>query len=488
MLGQLFQPFLHQAWRQSFLFVCTLITIFLWSPAAAVGQTQLAGVCPAACGIKIRITSANLTEANDGMLVNVEWTLEQTAPEIKLRSIQVFARVKLGIDKVENTVNVSSTARQATLKLSRRFEFDFKDVEDLTTKVTALADALPSTPVTNITSRKIVGSGGDSAVEVTWGNPGPLPCSANVFDVRVAATNEKGDRLTGVTTAPPSARSARAEVKGDVNKKGLHNPEATVKLLNSLIECPETKFNSSPVAAVPRDNSGQTKVTLKKITFQEGGGRIDSLVDWEVVEPSGFKATKFDLKFEIEEPAGKIIVNNRTASGDQRSLVGPQVQTGGLRSLTVTITATFRDNANTTVLTREDKKTQAFSVKGAIKPVAEIAPAGSKPTPPDNTPVKLEVTNLKVASASNLHRVTSVWQLQLPQGVTVLGFELETTVAGTQNKVNRSAVFPGNSRQGEVNFSFSEVGNQVKGAQVKVTANLKRADGRTFQQTATRKD
>ncbi len=368
MLCQQLQTLLYRARRQSFLFVCALIAINLWSPAVAVGQTQLAGVCPAACGIKIRITNATLTEANDGMLVNVEWTLEQTAPEIKLRQITVFARVKLGIDKVENTVNVSSTSRRVTFKLSRLLEFDFKDVEVLTTKVTAVADPLPKIPVTNITSRKIVGEGGDSAVEVNWGDPGPLPCSADVFEVLVAATNEKGDRLTGSTTKPPSARSAQAEVKGVLNKKGLHNPEATINVRTNLIECVEIKTNSSPTATVPLDNSGQTKVTIKKITFREDGGRVDPTVDWEVVEPVGFKATNFNLKFEIEDATGQITVNNRTALGNERSALGPQLGRGNLRGVTVTITATFKDNANTIVLTREDKKTQPFNLKQVLKP------------------------------------------------------------------------------------------------------------------------
>lgn len=381
MLCQQLQTLLYRARLQGLLFLGALIAINLWSPAVAVGQTQLAGVCPAACGIKIRITSANLTEANDGMLVNVEWTLEQTAPEIKLKHLTVFARVKLGIDNVENTVNVSPTSRQATFKLSRRLEFDFKDVEVLTTKVTAFADELPRIPVNNITSRKIVGEGRDSAVEVAWGDPGPLPCSAIDFEVLVAATNEKGDRLTGNTSRPLSARSAKEELSGVLNKKGLHNPEATINVLNNKIECVEIKTNSSPVATVPRDNSGQTKVTIKNIRFQESSGRVDSTVDWEVVEPSGFKATKFDLKFEIEDATGKITVNNHSAGGSERSTFGPQVATGNFRGLTVTIAATFRDTANTIVLTREDKKRQLFNLKQLDKPVVN-PPAVPKPSAP----------------------------------------------------------------------------------------------------------
>ena len=156
MLSQQFQLLLHKARLQSLFFFCTLIAITLCSSGEAFGQgVNLEGSCPAACGIKIQITNATLTEANDGMLVKVEWTLAQTAPEIKLKNLTIFARVKLGIDNVENTLTVASTARKATLKLSRNFEFDFKDVEVLTTKVTAFAEALPPIPITNIPSKKI---------------------------------------------------------------------------------------------------------------------------------------------------------------------------------------------------------------------------------------------------------------------------------------------------------------------------------------------
>ena len=41
-------------------------------------------------------------------------------------------------------------------------------------------------------------------------------------------------------------------------------------------------------------------MTIKSITFREAGGRVDATVDWEVVEPSGFKATNFNLKFDLE--------------------------------------------------------------------------------------------------------------------------------------------------------------------------------------------
>ena len=378
---------LHRARPQSFLFFCALIAISLWSSAVAVGQVQLAGVCPAACGIKIHITNATLTEANDGMLVNVEWTLEQTAPEIKLRQITVFARVKLGIDKVENTVNVASTSRQVTFKLSRRLEFDFKDVEVLTTKVTAIADALPSIPVTNIPSQKITGQGNDSAVEVTWVTPAPLPCSAQTIEVKVAATNEKGDRLTGIETRALSVHSASIDLKGDTNKKGLHDPEATVRVINSLIECEEIK-NFPPTQAGFSGGTGSQGASSSKVTItnlsliKESPVRASAKVDWSVVEPAGFKATGFALKFDVEDTSGKISTFTLDFNGSQRSYdAGGIASPGNLRGATVTITATFKDNANTTVLTREDKKTQSFNLKQVDTPVVN-KPAVPKPGGP----------------------------------------------------------------------------------------------------------
>ncbi len=374
MLCQQLQTLLYRARLQGFLFFCALIAINLWSPAVAVGQYQLVGVCPAACGIKIHITSATLTEANDGMLVNVEWTLEQTAPEIKLKNLTVFARVKLGIDKVENTVNVSSTARKVTFKLSRLLEFDFKDVEVLTTKVTAIADALPRIPVTNIASRKIVGEGRDSAVEVTWGDPGPLSCSANLFEVSVAATNEKGDRLIGNTTRLLSARTATEDVKGVLNKKGLHNPEATINVINNPIECVELQNfppKQTPVGGgVGSLSSSNSKVTLTNLSLiKESPERVNATVKWEVAEPAGFKATGFALRLDVEDASGKISTSTLNFNGNQRSFEGGGIASpGNLRSVTATITATFKDNANTIVLTREDKKTQPFIVKQVVKP------------------------------------------------------------------------------------------------------------------------
>ena len=488
MFHQPLHSLVYRTRLQSFLLLCTLLAIHLWSSPATFAQiNQVEGSCPAACGIKIQITNATLTEANDGMFVNVEWTLAQTAPEIKLKNLTVFARVKLGIDSVENTLTVASTARKATLKLSRNFEFDFKDVEVLTTKVTAFAEALPPIPITNIPSKKITGQGNDSAVEVTWGTPPPLPCTASSIAVNVAATNEKGDRLTGATLTALNVRSARIEVKGDTNKKGLRNPEATIQVINSLIGCEEIKNFPPQQAGISGGtgsfDSSSSKVTVKRITFQESGGRVDSTIDWEVAELGGVKATSFNLKFDLEDNTGKITTNNRTASGNDRSAFGPQVQTGGVRSLTVTITATFKNSGNTVVVTKEDKKAQAFNVKGSVKPALADKPAVQPPPPPQN--VGLNIGGVKITSESGVHTLTPFWQVNVPTGVTITSFDVEATAIGSQNQVKRSVVAPGRAVLATVNFTFAEVGNQLNKAQVKVIANAKRADGSTFQQTAT---
>ena len=88
-----------------------------------------------------------------------------------------------------------------------------------------------------------------------------------------------------------------------------------------------------------------------------------------VVEPAGFKATGFALKFDVEDTSGKVSTSTLNFNSNQRSYeAGGIASPGNLRSLTVTITATFKDNANTTVLTREDKKTQPFILKQVVKP------------------------------------------------------------------------------------------------------------------------
>ncbi len=492
MLSQQFQPLLHKARRQSFLLFCLLIALHLWSSPATFAQVKVEGACPAACGIKIQITNATLTEANDGMLVKVEWTLAQTAPEIKLKNLTIFARVKLGIDSVENTLTVASTARQATLKLSRNLEFDFKDVEVLTTKVTAFAEALPPIPITNIPSKKITGQGNDSAVEVTWGTPPPLPCTASSIAVSVAATNEKGDRLTGTGNKALNVRSATIEVKGDTNKKGLRNPEATVQVINSLIGCEEIK-NFPPKQTGISGGTGSTAASSAKVTLanlsliKESSERVTAKMNWDVFEPTSFKATDFALKFDQEDASGKSKTFTVNIKGNERSFeAGGIASPDNIRNLTVTITATFKDNANTQVLTREDKKTQPFNLKQAVKPAVQLSPTVPKPVVPPVQSVGLDLTNVKISSAANLHRITAVWQVNIPTGITVTSFEIEAQVAGIKTKANRSAVVLGKERQATVNFTFDEVGNKITNAQVKVIANARRVDGSTFQQTATR--
>ncbi len=465
-----------------FLILAVLIGISLWSPGPVLGQVELAGSCPAACGIKIRITNAVINEANDGVLVKVDWTMDPPKPELKLTSLQIVAKVNLGIDNVENRVTVGVDKRTATIKLSRNFEFDFKDVKTLHTEVIAFANPLPPIPV-NTTDRRIVGEGNDSAVEVAWNSPGPLPCTAANFVLEVSAINEKGDKLTGLLNAGLTARKAKVDLKGALNKKGLRTPEASVKVVHNALGCVELQ-NFSPTLVTPAIGAGvgstgpdTAKVTIKNFSLFADSGRVFTDLRWDVFEPTNFKVTQFDLKLEVEKANGQIQTQNALALSNQRSFNGGEgigVE-NEVRKVTVTVKATLRDNANTAVLTREDKRSATFSPKPAPKPVL-----------PDNTPVQLDITNLKISSASNLHRVASGWQLQLPAGVTVTNFLVEATVAGTQNKIQRSAVIAGNARQGEVRFSFTEVGNQIKGAQVKVTANLKRANGSTFQQTATR--
>lgn len=231
---------------------CLMLVITLCASAVASAQVQLNGVCPTTCGIKVKITSATLTEANDGMIANIEWSVEQSAPEIQLESFEIIARVKLGIDKVESTARSSAGVRKVTIKLSRLLEFDQKDVELYTAKVTAFAKAIPDINVPDITSLKIIGEGRDSAVEAQWNTPFKLPCSANVFSVSVSARNEKNDKLTGLTTVNSQFRKASAELKGSLNKKGLRDPRATVTLKNSFVECGDIKATASPIAFVPR--------------------------------------------------------------------------------------------------------------------------------------------------------------------------------------------------------------------------------------------
>ncbi len=506
----------------AFFFAQLLLMLSLAPTALAqIAGVNLVASCPAACGIKVRITSTLLRETPNGIDAVINWTLEQSAPEIKISSFQVTGAVEFkNRSKDETTISVSSAQREAVVRLTqsgRNKDIKFSDVTSVRAIVTAIAEALPPVPVTNIPTRKITGQGGDSAVEVTWIPPTPLPCSADVFNISVSAINEKGDRLTGNANASLSGRSGKVELKGSTNKKGLRNPEATVQVVNSLIVCQQTtnftpkqegfgsgtgssgSSNSNAFGGgVGSSGSSAAKVTVKNITFREFSGRIDATVDWEVVEPSGFKATGFNLKYDSEDAAGKITVRNRTASGTQRSDFGQQFATGNLRSLAVTITATFRDTANTTVLTREDKKTQAFSLKQVIKPVVELSPSvkpvlpsdnSSKQPPPNNTSSgdqSLAITQLQLNREPGRFLLHGEWQIQLPAGVTVNTFAVENSLIGDQGTVTRTQNFAGNQRQGDFVFGLTVAGNIVTKAQLKITANLKRADGSSFQVTQLR--
>ncbi|MBL8208458.1 MAG: hypothetical protein JNM09_29785, partial [Blastocatellia bacterium] len=479
----------HRTQRHSLLHCFALLVITLCTSVAAFAQTQLNGVCPTTCGIKIKIASATLTEANDGMIANIEWSVEQSAPEIQLENFEVFARVKLGLDNVENTARTSAGVRKVTIKLSRRLEFDLKDVEFFTAKVTAFAKAIPDIAITDIPSRKIVGEGRDSAVEVQWNTPFKLPCSANVFSVDVSAKNEKNDKLNGLATVNSQTRQATVELKGDVNKKGLHDPRATVTLKNSNIECGDIKSTSSPIATVPRDNSGQAKVTLKNVAFVDDSGRIDITPAWDAVVPDGFKLNKFDVKFEKEAPDGTITVNTRTVNANDRTTF-EQVGAGTIKLVTVTVIATFRDNANTQIFTREDRRTQGTSLKQApVRPVQSAQSAKtSLPAPsvaPQTPNLNLSTEIAKIVSESNAHTVTVKFLAKPPSGINVTTFVVEATAIGNQKTLTRSASGSGQTNTIGLQFPFGELGDKLKKVQVKVTATAQRANGSVFQQTAT---
>ena len=466
------------------------LALVLWCSTSAKAQglgisgANLEGACPAACGIQIRITSTKLRERADGIDAVVDWTVEQRAPEIKLTSFTVTAIVEFNrLGKDEKKINVAPTQRQAVIRLnSGGFNKDikFSDVTSVKAIVFATADAIAPLAITDIPSIKIVGQGNDAAVDVSWRTSGPLACSADKFVVNVKAVNEKGDQLDGSGEAATTARSLRVQLKGSLNKKGLRNPEATVKLRHSLIGCQQTtNFPPvlEPLGSGTGSNAPNPVVTLNPIRFSQDSGRIDMEAFWEVVEPSGFKATRFDLQFDLENANGAVNSVTRIASGDKRSQRGPQAQEGDLRSVTVTIKATFNNAANTAILTRQDKRTQPFTAKSTLPKAFPAAPQSSN--------IGLNVVGVKLDSDSAQHRVTPVWQVNIPANITVTSFEVEATASGNQSQAKRNAVVLGTARQATINFPVTELGNKLNKAQVKVTANGRRADGSTFQQTAT---
>lgn len=470
--------------QSGFLLFGLLLALLLFAPGAALAQgANLAGSCPTACGLKVQIKDAVLNEANDGMLVKVEWTFTQTAPEIKLSGFTVLAEVSLGLDRVKNSLTVSSTQRSATIKLSRRFEFDFKDVKTLHTEVTALANPLPPVPITNILSRNVSGEGGDAQVSVSWNVPPPIACSAASFAVAVSAENAEGKKFTGNGEATLSARSASVKLTSSLTgRKNLRDPQATIILNHAPILC-DDKRNFQPLLAVPRPeplasgtgaNAPNPVVTIKTITIQESSGRIDTRINWDVVEPPGFKARGFDLKFALEELDGRITSLNttRNPSGNERSSSGPQLEVGKHRSLLVTITATFANNNNTTVLTREDKQTRGLVIR-ETPPEAKLSP----PTTP-----KFDLTITKIKAISN--GIETAWEAQAPAGVTLTGFDVEAQAGTIKNKLT----VPGNERQAALKLNLAAAGTPKPKVQVKVTANGRQANGATFQQSVTREE
>jgi hypothetical protein len=108
-----------------------------------------------------------------------------------------------------------------------------------------------------------------------------------------------------------------------------------------------------------------------------------------------------------------------------------------------------------------------------------------QPVAPQPQNIGLNVVGVKLDKDSNQHRVTPVWQVNIPANITVTSFEIEAAVSGNQGQAKRTAVVLGTARQAIINFSFAEIGDKLNKAQVKVTANGRRADGSTFQQTAT---
>lgn len=468
------------------------LALALWSAPSVQGQglgisgANLEGTCPAACGIRVDVKNVKLREKANGIDAVVDWDVQQSAPEIKLKGFNVTVVVEFKrISRDETQLSVSSTQRQAVVSLTqsgKNKDIKFSDVTSVKATVAAIADPLPSLAITDLPSIKIVGQGGDSAVDVSWRPPTPLACSADKFLVTVKAINEKGDRLNGDGTAATTARSLRVQLKGDLNKKGLRNPEATVTLQHSLIVCQKAE-SFSPVqegfSASGSSNAPNPVVTLKPLRFSEAGSRIESEIFWDVVEPQGFKATKFDLKVETDRN-GNIGTLNLIEAGEKRSTRGPESQVGdGLRSVTVTIKATFTNANNTAILTRENKLTQKFTAKSTLPKAAPVTPAA--------TSVGLNATGVNLSSTAGVHTVVVLWTATPPAGVTITSFEVEVAAAGNQKKASRSTVAGSVARKAVINFTVEELGTQLKGAQVKITATAQRADGSTFQQTVSRK-
>jgi hypothetical protein len=424
--------------------------------------------------VKVTITSAKVDVAGDGTSVHVEWHLDSIASELKLTGFNVVATVQQVGSSKDDSTQVGSTQRKAIVRLSK--EIKFSDISAVIATVVPIIED-PAPVVAAVSSRSIIGQGKNAAVRVTWNNPPPLPCSAAFYLISASALNEKNNKLSGSTTASLTKRSADVPLSGEINKQGLHDPQAAVTARGNKIIC-VTKRTFAPeqqgFAASGGANAPNPIVTIKAITIQDDGtGRTDSRINWDVVEPSGFRATKFDLKFDLEALNGQINSHpSRTVSGDQRSTFGPQVATGQFRNLIVTLTATFANSNNTSILTREDKQTRGLVIREATASTAkELAPASAPPTPN----VGLEITGIKSGGKG----VLVTWQVNPPTNVDVAKFTVEAQAGTTKHTVEVAR----QERQTIVDIALPKLGTNV---QVKITALCRRNDGLQFQQTATR--
>lgn len=450
--------------------------------------------CPQSCGVKIQITNAVIAEANDGVFVTVDWTMTQPKPEIKIKNLQVTAKVNLGVDNVENSVKVGVSQRSVTIKLSRGREFDFKDIKLLHTEVSGFADPIAAIPVT-VSSRKIVGAGNDSSIEVAWNDPGTLPCTASKFTVNVTALNEKNDKLTGLITAGLNARKATAELKGAINKKGLHAPDAIVKVENDALGCVELQ-NFQPKLVNPPLSSGTGSIAASsaKVALDvpklilENPNRVSGFLNWDVLIPTGFKVTNQNLKVDVEDGSGKINTFNLPVEANKRNAeLGGLATPDNIRNLTVTLTVTLRDNANTQVLTREDKKTATFTNKtkdvAAIPPVQK--PSTKPPTPTPPAP-QITITQLQTSVEGIIHRLHGEWQFTVPTGFTLKNFTVDGALKSKLGNSFRSQIVAPELRRADFAVNVGVEGLTVAGATLKVTANLIDANGAPVQVSASR--
>ncbi|HEX4950772.1 MAG TPA: hypothetical protein VFZ34_29190 [Blastocatellia bacterium] len=482
MLSYHLQPLLwvSRVWQPGFLLLTLLLVVSFGSTRAVWAQgASLVGVCPQSCGVNIQITRAAVTEANDGVEVKVDWTMNAPNPALKLEKLLVAARADLGLDNVKNSVEVGVDKRTATIKLSRLLEFDFKDIKKLEATVTAFANPLAPV-VASVTSRGIVGQSTDPAVEVKWNKPAALACTAAHFFVDVSALNEKNDKLTGQQNVALDTLTTKVELKGAINKKGLQDPEATVKVIHNALGCqaaktfPAGQFNAPAGAGTGSFGADAAKITLTKLALRDDGtGRVDAEANWEVFEPTNIKVSDQVLKFEIEDVTGKITTRTGSAPDNQRTAtVGSLAAINNFRRATLTITATFQNDSRTTIVTREDKKTATL--------LAKQIPLAATTLPSKAPDLGLAITTVKAVS----NGVETAWKINVPAGVSVTSFDIEAQLGKTQNKLTVA----GQERQAAVKLDQTAAGTLTPKVQVKLTANGRQANGATFQQSVTREE